>query len=583
MKTKLVNENFKENYLSNLLVARGVEDVEKYINPTSDYLLDPSLLKNIAIASALYLRVVLQPRSRILLIVDPDVDGFTSAAIIYQYTHMVNCHCQIDYWLHEGKAHGLQDHIDKLMTENVQYDLIILPDSSSNDLRYHDMLEEIHIPCLVLDHHITDVQFSENAIVVNNQTSPNYSNKDLTGAGVVYQFCRYIDGRIQQNWANNFIDLAAVGGIGDMGSVLNTENRYIIYKGLLKENIKNDFLKCLLNTQAYSITGAQSASWDEIVEKTNPITIAFYIVPMINAMIRVGTMEEKNRLFQAFIDGSQLIPSGKRGAKGTLERNDIESARECTNAKNRQNRIKEDVVASLENKIYKYDLLENKVLFINLEDTDCFPSELTGLVAMQLSSKFKKPTIVARENSEGYVRGSIRGLNQSALTSFKKFLEESNMFEYVSGHDNAAGCSISSKKIEEFHRYANEALKDIDFGENYYDINFKRSGTDEDISQLIVDLAKGEKLWGQNNPQPMIYIDSIKATPNNIRIMGKNSDTVKIEYNGISYIKFHAKDLIQALEDKNNNCSINIIGKPNLNEWGGRITPQIFVEVCELK
>lgn len=211
MKTKLVNENFKENYLSNLLVARGVEDVEKYIKPTSDYLLDPSLLKNIAIASALYLRVVLQPRSRILLIVDPDVDGFTSAAIIYQYTHMVNCHCQIDYWLHEGKAHGLQDHIDKLMTENVQYDLIILPDSSSNDLRYHDMLEEIHIPCLVLDHHITDVQFSENAIVVNNQTSPNYSNKDLTGAGVVYQFCRYIDGRIQQNWANNFIDLAAVG------------------------------------------------------------------------------------------------------------------------------------------------------------------------------------------------------------------------------------------------------------------------------------------------------------------------------------------------------------------------------------
>ena len=29
---------------------------------------------------------------------------------------------------------------------------------------------------------------------------------------------------------------------------------------------------------------------------------------------------------------------------------------------------------------------------------------------MQLSQRYKKPTIVARLNPEGYVRGSIRGL-----------------------------------------------------------------------------------------------------------------------------------------------------------------------------
>ena len=79
-------------------------------------------------AAAMYLRIVMNddpPYSRILIIVDSDCDGFTSAAIMYQYTKRVNCHCQVDYWLHEGKQHGLQDHIEKLMNENVQYDLII--------------------------------------------------------------------------------------------------------------------------------------------------------------------------------------------------------------------------------------------------------------------------------------------------------------------------------------------------------------------------------------------------------------------------------------------------------------------------
>ncbi len=52
---------------------------------------------------------------------------------------------------------------------------------------------------------------------------------------------------------------------------------------------------------------------------------------------------------------------------------------------------------------------------------------------MQLAAKYKKPTIVARLNDEGYVRGSIRGLNDSELKDFKSFLNESGFFEYCEG------------------------------------------------------------------------------------------------------------------------------------------------------
>lgn len=210
MKINLVNENFSENYVDNLLKARGVENVEDYLRPTEKYLQSPLDLKNIRIAAALYIRVV-SNGGRVLIVVDSDNDGYTSAAIIYQYTKRFNPKCEVDYWLHEGKQHGLQDHIEKLLDENCEYDLIILPDSSSNDAEYHDMLDEIHIPCLILDHHLTDVKLSDNAIVVNNQLSPNYKNKELTGAGVVYQFCRFVDSLIGQEWANDYLDLAAWG------------------------------------------------------------------------------------------------------------------------------------------------------------------------------------------------------------------------------------------------------------------------------------------------------------------------------------------------------------------------------------
>ena len=586
MKIKLINENYDSDYVANLLRARGVKDVDAYFNPTRDYLQEPTDLKNIRLAAALYTRIVLNdkpPYSRVLIVVDSDNDGYTSAAIMYQYTKRLNCHCQVDYWLHEGKQHGLQDHIDKLMAQDCQYDLIILPDSSSNDAHYHDMLDEINTPCLILDHHLTDVKLSDNAVVVNNQLSPAYKNKDLTGAGVCYQFCRFVDSLVGQNWADDYMDLAAWGIIGDMGSMLEMENRYIVETGLSMPYIKNDFLKCLLNTRAYSITGKQGASWKEIVEKTNAIAIAFYIVPLVNAMIRVGTMAEKERLFMAFIDGSTMVPCGKRGAKGTMERVDIESARECTNAKNRQDKMKEAATDRLEAKIYKYDLLENKVLFVRLDDDDDFPAEMNGLIATQLAARFKKPTIVARLNNQGFDRGSARGLNQSELKDFRQFLLNTEMFEYAQGHANAFGISIPDFKLREFHAYANEALRTIDFGENAYDVNFVRHSTAADLGELVLELGSAKQIWGQGNPEPLVHVTKIRVTPDDIHVMGANKDTVKIEVNGMPYIKFHAKDLIEELSAHTEPFEMEIVGKPNLNEWMGRVSPQMFIEDYEIK
>ena len=46
-------------------------------------------------------------------------------------------------------------------------------------------------------------------------------------------------------------------------------------------------------------------------------------------------------------------------------------------------------------------------------------------------------------------------------------------------------------------------------------------------------------------------------------------------------MKFHAKEFIEDLE-KYEQIKLNIIGKPNVNEWMGNLTPQIFIEDYEV-
>lgn len=302
-------------------------------------------------------------------------------------------------------------------------------DNVSNDSQY---VERLNCPVLVIDHHLVeDTNFAPNMVVINNQLSPNYHNKNLSGAGVVYQFCRAMDYYFGLELSHNYIDLAALGICGDMMSGLEIENQFFWQEGF--SHIYNYFFLTLARKQAYSITGKMGATDSEIIEALNPTSVAFYIVPLVNAMVRVGTQEEKERMFLAFIDGHKMVPSQKRGAKGTLEEVAVESTRECVNARTHQNKFKEEAVARLEQKIFKYDLLENQILFVRLDDDDDFPSELNGLVATQLSQQYKHPTIVARLNDEGYIRGSIRGLSNSELQSFKGYLDSTDLCEYVQG------------------------------------------------------------------------------------------------------------------------------------------------------
>ena len=110
-----------------------------------------------------------------------------------------------------------------------------------------------------------------------------------------------------------------------MMEMITPENRWIVNKGL--SSINNKFFSALIEKQSFSL---------KLNEKPlDQIGVAFYITPLINALIRVGSPLEKERLFEAFITPDILVPSTKRGEKGQQETICTQAARNCINAKSR--------------------------------------------------------------------------------------------------------------------------------------------------------------------------------------------------------------------------------------------------------
>lgn len=566
MRYRLKNPEIKENFGENLLRARGVQDIQEFCHPDESCLQSWRDLENIERAVKA-IELTINDVRPYALIADCDVDGATSSAIIYQYLKRLNPKKEIQYFIHSGKQHGFSDLMEQL--EDKDWSIIIAPDSATNDGEY---ISRFSCPVLCVDHHIKEENtiIPSNMILVNNQTSPNYKNKDLCGAGVTWQLCRALDDFFIKDLAWEYIDLCALGIVADMMSMLEVENQYLVQTGF--KNIKNKMFRTLLEKQDYSMGG-----------KITPTTVAFYIVPLINAMIRVGSMDEKERLYLSFVMPEIMVDCHKRGAKGTKERLCIESTRECVNAKSHQDKMKEQMVEKLEAKIFKKDLLSNQVLFIRLDDDDIFPAELNGLVAMSIASKYKRPTIVARLNDEGYVRGSARAPGNTELKSFKNFMASTKLFEYTLGHDQALGVSILDRNLSTFHEIANKELLKIDFGENYYDVDFVMRADDQKIGEAIEELCAIEQVYGQQNEEPVMAIINLSVSQNDVKIIGKNLDTLRIEKNGITYVKFRAKDLIRELKDFPGDMDITLVGKPNLNEWGGKTTPQIFITDLEIE
>ena len=582
MKYKLRKEysTNPDKALKEILRDRGVKDIEHFMNPTAETCeLNPYNLRNIE-AAAEALLYHLRRGSKILFVVDCDADGFTSSSILWLYIKQTFPDTEMEFTVHEHKQHGLDDKVDWI-TDEAKWDLVLVPDAGSYDVEEHRRLGEMGMDVIVLDHHeqlydengkpvISDLP---NTIVVNNQLSPDYSNKSLCGAGVVYKFCEVLDDKLGIKLAHNYIDLAALGEIADVMDRTDIETNYIMIEGL--KNIHNEGLRTLIEAQSYSLKEKAVSPYNGL----SPVDIAFYIAPLINAITRVGTIQEKETMFYCFVEPNKPMQSTKRGARpGDIEYAAEQTARVGKNAKARQDRLKEQALSVIDFKIQKDGLDDNNIIVVELDASDNVQQELTGLIAMSIVNKYHKPVMIGRRNNDNEIQGSIRSSgNFAGLPSFKKFLEESGLITYTAGHDNAAGWGLNGDKLDALLKYANKKLKAEDF-ENCYVVDYILDGKDY-IDELLASIAEHPEYFGNHIDEPTVIVKNIPLM--SIMAMGTNKDSMKISYNGIDYVKFKDADFVEEITN-NRAKTITVYGRPNLNEWMGKKSVQVFITDYEL-
>ncbi|MBN7742759.1 single-stranded-DNA-specific exonuclease RecJ [Bacillus velezensis] len=565
MAYKLIgNNDYNFNPLLTILKNRGIENPQSFIDVNQSSVIHFSKLNNIDKAADCLIKH-LENKNKIFVQVDSDVDGYTSSSIIINYIKAIYPKADIQYRIHEGKEHGI--FIDTIPEE---VDLVLIPDAGSSQIEEHEELEKNGVDVIVIDHHECERE-SQHAIVVNNQLSNEYSNKTLTGAGMAYKLCQAIDYKLGKNKAEQFLDLVSIGNIADSADSRNLETRYFMIEGL--RNIKHPLIKKLFKKQEFSTKGCKN------IQNTQ-----FYINPLINAAIRVGSGEEKDQLLRSFLLSKEKVPYKKRGQDEiNLVSIHDDTARILGNLKAKQKRIVDAATVEIKNRIEEKNLAANKVLIVHTEGI--LDKALTGLVANVLANEYKKPVLLTRKSDEeeGVLSGSIRGYEDGYIKDFKKELTDTGLFEFVKGHPNAAGFAIKRENLILVNEVLNEKFKDVETGEEVQNVDFEIPAN-QLRKEFLIKLYSYKDYWGYKVEEPLAAITELEVDVDQIEHIGKkNKTTVKFKHGDIEYIRFKSDtEYFEKITQSNGTLILNVVGKARVNEYKGRQTPQIEIYDLEV-
>lgn len=578
----IINEKTQHgDLIETILYNNGIEDIDLFLNPNNKDDSDITKFTHIEEASK-NLIYHLTKGSHISIVVDPDMDGFASSAILYRYLRDLTKHygltTDISFVLQEGKEHGLNDYVIDKLVEKAP-DLVILPDAATNDTFELMTLSTMGYEVLVIDHHeIEDekqIDLIENVIIVNNQRTKDkeLTNKWFTGAGMIYNFIKSVDSYLTEDTnVEQYLDLVALGQIGDVSDISDNEIRNMVFNGL--DNINNPFVKSVLSAK------------DVKLNKVTPQDLSFSVIPIINAVTRVGSFEDRQNLFNALIsDSEDLLVVPKRKLNKETRKYEMvdfsmtltdKVADELIKVKTKQDTLVKKIVNELDKTtnhnqgilIYEMDRLES--------------GSITGLVATKLSRKYDKPCLVlipsGEEGTEDfgeYRSGSARGI-EKVIDSFKDWCEDSGLFEFARGHANAFGVSIHSDNL---YKLRDIVLEFDATPNNTYKVDRKYN---QSVSKDDVDLViKNKHIIGGKVESPLFGFEDITIPKKYLNTKGK---TIEFGIGGISFVMWQSPDeLIEKLTSGfNQSIKVSFVGEPFEVNFSGKPKNKVVIKDMEV-
>ena len=548
--------------LEDILKLKGIEDINSFLNPTIKNTESELLFDNIEKARDVFVKHI-EDKSIIDLLVDCDVDGFTSASNIYQYIKRINSNIEIRCFIHKGKIHGLSEFVDSMCEDNSK--LIIVPDAGSGDSKECEKLIKNGKDVIILDHHSIDA--SDNpAIVVNNQLSNKVTDKAMTGVGITYKFTKLLDKYYGVNYADDYLDLVALGMIGDRADTVNLQTRYLILKGLeqIRNKVnKNKLISVLVDAQMYSMN--------------NKITIngiGFYVCPLMNSMIRLGEYEDKCYMFEALCNSDKMLDRKVRG-KGVVNMTIQEYVlKACQSSNRKQKKITEESAAVLSEEIKKFNMDKLPILVCNARDD--VDSNSTGLIANRLADQYQRPCLLMRRKGD-ICKGSGRGSDKCEILDFNQWCKDTGLFNKVEGHPGAFGCEIDFENTNKLFSLLS-TMRKIDEPTyhvyNVYDAN-------QIHDQIIKNVAKYDFVWGNTVSEPIFLIKNIPCNKYNLYLLGSKQNKIEFTYHNIKFVKQTKGSSLASLYKEiisiGDNFEFDIIGRFSIDYKSGKAA-QVIVE-----
>ena len=400
-------------------------------------------------------------------------------------------------YINSGKVHGITEESLKHMDG---IDILIVVDSLNADVELYKAIQEKGIQIVVLDHHDIDVNIPYDSYVTLVSSNRNYGNSELSGAGVTFKFCLYLDSLMNTDYAENLYDLAGCGLLADVMNVdeQHMENRYLIKRGL--ENLQNPAMKKIVGTYEFNSTA-----------------VLFSIAPLINASMRYNENQAALDLFLS--DDNKEILKNLKVLKKCKERQTEEV-----------NAILPDLIEQAENQ------KDRNFLFLVI-DTQ---SGISGLLATKMVEMYSKPTIVVKETRTAYM-GSLRAEG----CDFRSLCESTGYGEF-NGHAQASGVYIDYGNADRFIEAINELLEDIEFKEEI-DVDIELSVGDIN-AELIKEIKKINFISGEGFKPINVLITTDTYEPSTMS-QGKHLVLSEGTYGRFQFIKWNAGNRLEEFED----------------------------------
>lgn len=521
-----------KTFIDDLLTAYGVEMVNSYLNPSPVLFEDCNNYESMSEAYSLLMSTINHENDleNIYLIQDSDADGVCSAGLLYMYLKDITLNnIEIQVLYHQGKQHGLYVDILEQISDN---SLILIPDASVVSKKtVYDLLTTKNCFCIETDHHDTN-HAHPNIITINNQRSNNVHNKDLSGTGVTFKFCQYIDEQLGCDFAEKYYDMVAVTIVSDICNIVSEENRAFLHYGLGEDKIFNPLLKLMFKELAKDSYTIKDVGWS--------------VAPKINALCRVGAQGSKELFFNALVGQADITEALDVAKKAhALQTKEVKK-----------------IVDELEPNL---DLNHNIIVtYIDSESR-----QYSGLIANKLTGKYHKPTLVLRENNAKTFSGSVR-----SPIDIADIINETKLAQ-CDGHSSACGIMIKKPNVDKLTNWFDE--QELDDSVPVTAIITPKQAT--------VGLAKRcishSHLWGQGVEAPLFYISgSIHGS--DVNIYQKKTNTIKFNIDGVDFLRFKATDEEVDLFSQNKLMDIEMIVRLETNEWRGKTSVQGLIEDYEL-